>query len=34
MAMANGLAIVSEDKALVKSGEKLQVMMLDWCQDI
>jgi molybdopterin molybdotransferase len=34
MAMANGLAIVPEDKPLVKSGEELQVMMLDWYQDI
>jgi molybdopterin molybdotransferase len=34
MALANGLAIVPEDKARVYKGEKLQVMMLDWCQDI
>jgi molybdopterin molybdotransferase len=34
MALANGLAIVPEDKARVHKGEKLQVMMLDWCQDI
>ena len=34
MALANGLAIVPEDKAQVRKGDKLQVMMLDWCQDI
>ena len=34
MALANGFAIVPEDKPLVKKGDKLQVMMLDWCQDI
>jgi molybdopterin molybdotransferase len=34
MSMANGLAIVSEDRVEVKKGEKLQVMMLDWWQDI
>ena len=33
MALANGLAIVPEDKTQVKKGEKLQVMMLDWCQE-
>lgn len=34
MALANGLAIVPEDKPRVEKGEKLQVMMLDWYQDI
>ena len=34
MALANGLAIIPEERALVKKGEKLQVMMLDWYQDI
>jgi molybdopterin molybdotransferase len=34
MAMANGLAIVPEDKERVVKGDKLQVMMLDWTQDI
>ena len=34
MALANGLAIVPEDQAKVKKGDKLTVMMLDWCQDI
>jgi len=33
MALANGLAIVPEDKTQVKKGDKLQVMMLDWCQE-
>jgi molybdopterin molybdotransferase len=34
MSMANGLAIVPEDRLEVKKGEKLQVMMLDWWQDL
>jgi molybdopterin molybdotransferase len=34
MSMANGFAIVPEDKEQVKKGDKLQVMMFDWCQDI
>jgi molybdopterin molybdotransferase len=34
MTLANGFAIVPEDKELVKKGDKLKVMMLDWCQDI
>jgi len=34
MALANGLAIVPENKAKIAAGEKLQVMMLDWQQDI
>jgi molybdopterin molybdotransferase len=34
MTSANGLAIVPEDKEKIQKGEKLQVMMLDWSQDI
>jgi molybdopterin molybdotransferase len=34
MSMANGLAIVPENKTIVSKGEKIQVMMLDWKQDI
>jgi len=34
MALANGLAIVPEDKAQVEAGDKLQVMMLDWSEEI
>ena len=34
MALANGLAIVPEDMEKVVKGDKLQVMMLDWVQDI
>ena len=34
MVLANGLAIIPEDKQVVNKGEKLQVMMLDWCQDL
>jgi len=34
MALANGLAIVPEDKLQINKGEKLQVMMLDWEQDL
>jgi molybdopterin molybdotransferase len=34
MAMANGLAIVPEDNARVSKGDILQVLMLDWSQDI
>ncbi len=34
MALANGLAIIPEDKAEVKEGDKLQVMMLDWSDEI
>jgi molybdopterin molybdotransferase len=33
MALANGLAIVPEDKTQVKKGDRLKVMMLDWCQE-
>jgi len=34
MTMANGLAIVPEDIELVRKGDTLSVMMLDWYQDI
>jgi len=34
MTLANGFAIVPEDKEQIRKGDKLQVMMLDWCQDI
>jgi len=34
MSMANGLAIVPEDREKVKKGDILQVLMLDWSQDI
>lgn len=34
MSLANGLAVVPEDRKRVEKGEKLQVMMLDWSQDI
>lgn len=34
MALANGLAIVSEEKSQVTAGDRLKVMMLDWCQDL
>jgi molybdopterin molybdotransferase len=34
MTLANGLAIVPEDREMIKKGEKLKVMMLDWDQDI
>ncbi len=33
MALANGLAIVPEEKTQVNKGDRLQVMMLDWCQE-
>jgi molybdopterin molybdotransferase len=33
MALANGLAVVPEDREQVNKGDKLTVMMLDWCQD-
>jgi molybdopterin molybdotransferase len=33
MALANGLAVIPEDKTQVRKGDKLKVMMLDWCQD-
>jgi molybdopterin molybdotransferase len=34
MALANGLAVVPEDQARVNKGDILQVLMLDWCQDV
>ncbi len=34
MSQANGLVIVPEDKAEVKAGEAVQVMMLDWSESI
>jgi len=30
MTLANGLAIIPEDKERVVAGDKVQVMMLDW----
>lgn len=33
MAGANGLAIIPEDRAEVKPGDKVQVLMLDWPED-
>jgi len=34
MSLANGLAIVPEDRAEVKSGETVQVVMLDWNEEV
>jgi molybdopterin molybdotransferase len=34
MALANGLAIVPEDKPGVKPGEVVEVMMLDWGEEV
>jgi molybdopterin molybdotransferase len=34
MALANGLAVVPENRDRIEAGEKLQVMMLEWQQDI
>ncbi len=34
MSLANGLVIVPEDKAMVEPGDKVQVMVLDWSQEI
>jgi molybdopterin molybdotransferase len=34
MSLANGLAIVPEDRSQVRKGDKLQIMMPDWCQEI
>jgi molybdopterin molybdotransferase len=34
MSLANGLAIVPEDCPAVAPGDRVQVMMLDWVQDI
>jgi len=33
MTLANGLAIVPEDKPEVKAGDRVQVMMLDWSEE-
>ena len=34
MALANGLAIVPEDKSGVKPGDVVDVMMLDWSEEV
>ena len=34
MSQANGLVIVAEDKAVVKDGEMVPVMMLDWNEEV
>jgi molybdopterin molybdotransferase len=34
MSLANGLIVVPEDKAEVKTGETVQVMMLDWNEEV
>jgi len=34
MTLANGLAIVPEDKIRVEAGDTVQVMMLDWSEEI
>jgi molybdopterin molybdotransferase len=34
MALANGLAIVPEDKPRVKPGDVVEVMMLDWSEEV
>jgi molybdopterin molybdotransferase len=34
MTLANGLAVVPEDKLVAKKGEMIQVLMLDWSQDL
>jgi molybdopterin molybdotransferase len=34
MALANGLAIVPEDEPGVKPGDEVEVMMLDWSEDV
>jgi len=34
MALANGLAIVPEDKPGVKAGDVVEVMMLDWSEEV
>jgi molybdopterin molybdotransferase len=33
MALANGLVIVPEDRAEVRVGDKVKVMMLDWSEE-
>jgi len=34
MSLANGLAIVPEDRKLVNEGEKLSIIMLDWSEEL
>ncbi|MFH1016300.1 MAG: gephyrin-like molybdotransferase Glp [Chloroflexota bacterium] len=34
MSLANGLVVVPEDKAEVKAGETVKVMMLDWNEEV
>ncbi len=34
MGLANGLVVVPEDKAVVKEGETVRVMMLDWNEEV
>jgi molybdopterin molybdotransferase len=34
MALANGLAIVPEDEPGVKPGDEVEVMMLDWSEEV
>jgi molybdopterin molybdotransferase len=34
MTLANGLAIVPEDTLVARKGDRIQVMMLDWLQDL
>ena len=34
MALANGLAIIPETRTRVEKGEKVQVMMLDWSEEL
>jgi molybdopterin molybdotransferase len=34
MSLANGLVVVPEDKAEVKAGEVVNVMMLDWNEEV
>jgi molybdopterin molybdotransferase len=34
MSMANGLVVIPEDRAEVKTGEKVKVIMLDWNEEV
>jgi molybdopterin biosynthesis enzyme len=34
MSLANGLVIVPEDKTRVEAGDVVQVMMLDWNEEV
>jgi len=34
MSLANGLVIVPEDKAQLEKGDVVQVMMLDWSEEV